>query len=116
MDKLHQLSAERLLLEAVEQGEFANQRQLSHAIGLSLGKTHYLLKLLVERGLIKVGNFRRSQNKLGYAYLLTPAGVREKIIITREFLAAKEREYKNLKREIQRLREEVKKNEMRVQS
>ena len=86
MDKLEQLRVEKSLLEAVEQGEHANQRQLSLAIGLSLGKTHYLLKALVNRGLIKVGNFRRSENKMGYAYLLTPAGVKEKVSITKRFL------------------------------
>ena len=104
------------MLEAVAQGKCANQRQLSRAIGLSLGKTNYLLKMLAERGLIKVGSFRRSQNKMGYAYLLTPSGLKEKILITKKFLAAKEREYENLKDEIQQLKEEVESNEMRVRS
>ena len=64
MNKIDELRAKRSLLEAVEQGAYSNQRQLSHAIGLSLGKTHYLLKMLVERGLVKVGNFSRSRNKM----------------------------------------------------
>ena len=89
MDHLDQLSREKALLEAVEQGQFSNQREFSRAIGLSLGKTHYLLKKLVDRGLIKVGNFSRSQNKLGYVYFLTPSGVKEKIEVTKRFLAAK---------------------------
>ena len=63
---LDQLNREKALLEAVERGEFSNQRQLSSAIGLSLGKTHYLLKELVGRGLIKVGNFQRSENKISH--------------------------------------------------
>ena len=107
MNETEQLHAERSLLEAVAQGEHANQRQLSRAIGLSLGKTHYLLKELVDRGLIKVGNFSRSQNKLGYAYVLTPSGFREKIIITKRFLKAKEKEYELLRREIDALRDEI---------
>ena len=111
MDKLEQLRVEKSLLEAVEQGEHANQRQLSLAIGLSLGKTHYLLKALVNRGLIKVGNFRRSENKMGYAYLLTPAGVKEKVSITKRFLVEREREYENLKYEIQYLKDEVERSE-----
>ena len=114
VDSLDRLQAEKALLEAVELGEHINQRQLSLAIGLSLGKTHYLLKELIERGLIKVGNFRKSRNKLGYAYLLTPAGVAEKVNITKRFLMAKEREYENLKREIQRLNEEIKRSENEV--
>lgn len=107
MNEIDQLRAERSLLEAVAKGEHANQRQLSRAIGLSLGKTHYLLKVLAERGLIKVGNFSRSKNKMGYAYLLTPSGVKEKIMITKRFLAAKEREYESLRHEIEMLRKEL---------
>jgi hypothetical protein len=61
----------------------------------------------VQRGLIKVGNFKRSGNKLGYAYLLTPSGVKEKVVITKKFLAAKEREYERLKYEINNLKKEL---------
>ena len=107
---LDQLNKEKALLEAVERGEFSNQRQLSLAVGMSLGKTHYLLKELVGRGLIKVGNFQRSANKLGYAYLLTPSGFKEKISITKKFLAAKEKEYESLRYEIERLRKELSSN------
>ena len=107
MDDVDQLNREKALLEAIEGGQFSNQRELSRAIGLSLGKTHYLLKELIDRGLIKVGNFSRSQNKLGYAYLLTPSGVKEKILVTKRFLAAKEREYESLKYEIEKLKEEL---------
>lgn len=107
MDQLDQLNREKILLDAIERGKFSNQRQLSLAVGLSLGKTHYLLKELIGRGLIKVGNFRRSKNKMGYAYLLTPSGVREKTLITKKFLAAKERKYKNLRYEIEKLKKEL---------
>jgi EPS-associated MarR family transcriptional regulator len=107
MNEIEQLHAERSLLEAVAQGEHANQRQLSRAIGLSLGKTHYLLKELVDRGLIKVGNFNRSRNKLGYAYLLTPSGVKEKFKITKKFLEAKEKEYEILRQQIEALKGEI---------
>ena len=107
MNEVDQLNAERSLLEAVAQGEYANQRQLSRAIGLSLGKTHYLLKELVDRGLIKVVNFSRSQNKMGYVYLLTPSGLKAKIMITKNFLAAKEKEYEVLKQEIEALKSEI---------
>ena len=79
MDQLDQLSREKSLLEAVERGEFSNQRQISSSGWAELGKTHYLLKELIGRGLIKVGNFQRSENKLGYAYLLTPSGVKENL-------------------------------------
>ena len=107
MNEIEQLYAEKALLEAVAQREHTNQRQLSRAIGLSLGKTHYLLKELIDRGLIKVGNFNRSQNKLGYAYLLTPSGAKEKIMITKRFLDAKEKEYEILRQEIEALKGEI---------
>ena len=116
MENLIQLDAERTLLKAVAQGKCASQRQLSRAIGLSLGKTHYLLKELVERGLIKAGNFHRSQSKMGDTYLLTPSGFKEKMLITKKFLAAKEREYENLKHEIQQLKEEVERDYMSARS
>ena len=112
MDEINQLHAEKSILEAVDRGEFASQREISSAIGLSLGKTHYLLKALGERGLVKASNFRRSRNKLGYVYLLTPAGVKEKVLITKRFLAAKEKEYEKLQREIEILREQVKETEL----
>lgn len=107
MDHLDQLSREKDLLEAVGRDEFSNQRQLSLAVGLSLGKTHYLLRELIGRGLIKVGNFRKSEKKLGYAYLLTPSGAKEKILITKKFLAAKEREFESLRYEIEKLKKEL---------
>lgn len=107
MGKTDQLHAERSLLEAIEQVEFSIQRQLSIAIGLSLGKTNYLLRELIRRGLVKVGNFKQSENKLSDAYLLTPSGVKAKISITKKFLAVKEREYENLRNVIEKLKKEL---------
>jgi EPS-associated MarR family transcriptional regulator len=114
MNEIEQLHAERSLLEAVAQGEHANQRQLSRAIGLSLGKTNYVLKALIERGLIKVANFRRSRNKMGYVYLLTAEGIKEKVSVTKRFLAAKESEYLKLEYEIRLLKAEVESSEVGV--
>lgn len=84
-----------------------NQRELAKALGLSLGKTHYVLRALVDRGLVKIDNFRRSDNKLAYAYLLTPAGISRKAALTKAFLVRKEREFDALKRTIEALRNEV---------
>ena len=74
-----------------------SQRDLSEALGLSLGKTHYVLHSLLDRGLVKAGNFRRSGNKLAYAYVLTPTGLREKLRLTRAFLLRKEVEFEQLR-------------------
>lgn len=83
------------------------QRQLSGALGVSLGKTNYVLKSLIDVGWIKLENFQRSDNKWGYAYLLTPMGVAEKAAITLRFLNRKKQEYKDLQLEIARLQKEV---------
>lgn len=84
-----------------------SQRQLSQALGLSLGKTHYVLHALLDKGLLKIENFRRNDNKLAYAYLLTPKGLREKLRLTRSFLARKEEEFELLQTTIAQLRLEV---------
>jgi len=84
-----------------------SQRELAEALGMSLGKTNYCLKALLEKGLIKVNNFRSHQNKLAYAYLLTPQGIAEKANLTAEFLRRKVDEYERLKHEIQMLKREV---------
>src|SRR6185295_9343988 len=73
-----------------------SQRELSKALGLSLGKTHYVLHALLDKGLLKIKNFRGNDRKLVYAYLLTPKGVREKVRLTRNFLARKEKEFELL--------------------
>lgn len=84
-----------------------SQRDLSRALGISLGKTHYVLHALLDRGLVKMRNLRRSKNKIGYAYLLTPSGIREKLRLSKSFLARKEVEYESLRRTIDVLRREV---------
>ena len=94
-------------LKILEANPELTQRDLAAELGVSLGKTHYLVKSLVDIGLVKLDNFQRSNNKWGYAYLLTPAGVVEKAAITVRFLARKQEEYKRLEREIEELRSEV---------
>jgi EPS-associated MarR family transcriptional regulator len=98
------LDALRLLAERPE----LSQRQLSRELRLSLGKTHYVLHALLDKGLVKIKNFKRSDNKLAYAYLLTPKGLRERLQLTRDFLACKEVEFERLRQTIAELREELK--------
>lgn len=95
------------LLRLLEAQPDMSQRELSRSMGLSLGKTHYVLHALLDRGLVKARNFRRSDNKLAYAYLLTPAGVREKVRMARHFLSRREAEFEALRATIARLRAEV---------
>lgn len=85
----------------------SSQRQLARETGVSLGKINHVLRALIEKGWVKAGNFSRSQNKLGYAYLLTPRGIEAKARLTRAFLARKIREYERLRGEIAALRQEL---------
>lgn len=84
-----------------------SQRDLSRALGVSLGKTHYVLHALLDKGLLKAQNFRRSDNKIAYAYVLTPHGVKEKLRMTRAFLRRKEAEFNALRQTIAGLRSEL---------
>lgn len=83
------------------------QRQMAQELGISLGGLNYCLKALVEKGWVKMENFSRNPNKLKYAYLLTPNGVRAKSRLTAHFLKRKMAEYETLKAEIERLRSEI---------
>ena len=82
------------------------QRELAQKIGLSVSSLNYCLKALVLKGLVKIQNFKNSNNKFGYIYLLTPAGVSEKTVLTSRFLQRKLREYELLKKEIETMKKE----------
>lgn len=100
-------STDLKLLRVLEEHPEYSQRQLATALGISLGKTHYLLKALLGKGLVKAQNFRRSDHKLGYLYVLTPSGVNARLQLTRSFLARKEAEYEALREQISSLRDEL---------
>ena len=92
------------LLSLIQEHPEYSQRRLAEAMGVSLGKAHYLLMALFDKGLVKAGKFTRSPSKLKYVYALTPAGVKHRIQLTRRFLQIKEREFLSLKSEIEQLR------------
>tara|TARA_B000000441_G_scaffold16400_1_gene9725 strand:+ start:138 stop:479 length:342 start_codon:yes stop_codon:yes gene_type:complete len=98
-------------LKLLEQQPVMTQREIAKKLNVSLGKTHYLIKSLIDVGWVKLDNFQRSDNKLGYAYLLTPSGIIEKAVITAQFLKRKQQEYSELQLEIQQLQEEIKQNQ-----
>ena len=83
------------------------QRELSLSLGISLGKVNFLIKALVHKGFIKANNFKNSNNKAAYLYLLTPRGLEEKTRITYHFLIKKIQEYERLKEEIRSLEREI---------
>jgi EPS-associated MarR family transcriptional regulator len=95
------------ILRLLHENPELNQRELGERVGVSLGAVNYCLKSLVERGFVKVGNFASSQNKLGYAYVLTPSGIGERVRLTGRFLARKKAEYEALRVEIDALSREI---------
>jgi len=95
------------ILKLVSTSPKISQRELAKTLGVSLGKTNFCLNALIEKGLLKAANFRNSQNKLAYMYLLTPSGIEEKSNITLRFLMAKMREYEALQLEISLLMQET---------
>jgi len=84
------------------------QRELAQALGISTSGLNYCLKALIDKGWVKVHNFTHSKNKFGYVYVLTPAGIAEKVSLTTRFLKRKMLEYGELKAEIDGLRAEMK--------
>lgn len=95
------------LLKTLENNPGLSQRDLAKRLGVSLGKINYCLNALIGKGCLKVNNFRNSDNKLAYAYLLTPQGVEEKARITVHFLKFKVQEYERLRAEIEELKFEA---------
>ena len=91
------------LLKSLEQDSNLTQRQLSKELGISLGKVNYCLQSLIQRGFVKINNFKNSNHKLQYSYLLTPKGIEVKTKLTIEFLKVKTEEYEELKKEVEKL-------------
>ena len=96
------------LLRLLEKEPGKSQRKIAQELGFSLGKLNYCIKALNKKGLIKIRNFKKNNNKLYYLYLLTPKGFNRKAKMTLNYLKKKSEEYEQLKKE---LREIQKKNE-----
>ena len=94
------------LLKLLAEEPQISQRDLAVRLGISVGKANYCLSALAEKGLVKINNFRKANNKLAYAYLLTPNGIEEKARVTVSFLQRKMREYADLKEELDALMQE----------
>ncbi len=95
------------LLREIEKTPEMTQRELSSRLGISLGKVNFLIKALIDKGFIKLTNFKNANNKYAYLYVLTPHGIEEKAIITYRFLRRKMKEYDELEQEIRMLKEEL---------
>ena len=84
------------LMHIIEKDGKASQRLISQNSGFSIGKVNYCLKALIDIGFIKINNFNNSNKKLNYAYILTPKGIQEKTVITKQFIIKKQQEYDKL--------------------
>ena len=89
------------ILRRIYKNPKQSQRKMANQLGFSLGKLNYCIKQLREKGLIKINNFRKSDNKFKYMYILTPKGVNEKTKITINFMKQKMKEYEELKKEFE---------------
>ncbi|MCC6611333.1 MAG: MarR family EPS-associated transcriptional regulator [Burkholderiales bacterium] len=95
------------LLRILESNPQASQRDLAHALGISVGKVNYCLNALIEKGLLKARNFKNNKNKRAYMYYLTPHGFEEKARVTVRFFRQRLAEYEALSIEIEALRREA---------
>jgi EPS-associated MarR family transcriptional regulator len=95
------------ILKLVAEKPDISQRELADKLGVSNGKLHYCMRALIDRGLVKLSNFAHSKHHLGYAYLLTPAGIAHKASITGRFIKRKMAEYEALQQEIALLQAEM---------
>jgi len=95
------------IMRVLQENPDRTQRELARILGMSVGGLNYCLNALIDKGLVKMGNFQKSKNKFKYVYLLTPQGVAEKVVLTSQFLRRKMDEYEALKLEIDALKAEV---------
>lgn len=101
------------LMRLLEASPEMSQRDVARELGISVGKVNYCLKALISKGWVKATNFKNSQNRSAYMYLLTPRGIEEKARVTMRFLQAKMREYETLRAEIEQIRREAEDGEKR---
>ena len=95
------------VLRLLQENPEMSQRELAEAVGVSVGGIHYVLSALIDKGLVKLGNFTAADDKRRYAYVLTPKGIARKAALTRAFLLRKMEEYEALREEIEALSSEL---------
>jgi EPS-associated MarR family transcriptional regulator len=95
------------VLRLLQENPEMSQRELAETVGVSVGGIHYVLNALIDKGLVKLGNFTAAEDKRRYAYVLTPKGLAQKAVLTRAFLVRKMAEYEALKEEIEALQVEI---------
>ena len=105
--KEHQEDAKFRVFQIINENPQITTREIAQKVGISNGSAYYLLTSLIDKGFIKFANFKKSAQKTKYSYLLTPKGIREKSLITSNFLVRKKQEFEALKEEIKALEKSV---------
>lgn len=95
------------VMRILQENPDLTQRELADKLGVSVGGVNYCLNALMEKGWVKMQNFRYSKNKFGYIYIITPRGLAEKAVLANRFLKRKIEEYEALRIEIEAIRCEV---------
>ena len=103
----HQEDVRLRVMRLIDENSKMSSRQIADKVGIANGSAYYVLTALVEKGFVKLGNFKSNPRKGQYAYLLTPKGIREKSILTHSFIERKRQEFEDLKAEIERLESEL---------
>lgn len=105
--KEHQEDAKLRVMKIIKNNPEMTSREIAQKIGISNGSAYYLLTSLIDKGFVKLSNFKKNSQKVGYIYLLTPKGIREKSLLTQAFIIRKKKEYELLKEELNELEREA---------
>lgn len=95
------------ILKEIESNPKITQRHLAQKLEISLGKINFLLKALIDKGVVEIKNFKNAKNKWGYMYLLTPMGITTKLQLTYKFFIWKTQEFEKLKKELESFKKEI---------
>ena len=103
----HQEDVRLRVMRLIDENSKMSSREIADKVGIANGSAYYVLTTLVKKGFVKLENFKNSQRKGQYAYLLTPKGIRKKSLLTHRFIGRKRQEFGSLRAEIESLEEEV---------
>jgi EPS-associated MarR family transcriptional regulator len=105
--KEQQEDAKVRVFQIISSNSQMTSRELAQKLGVSNGSAYYLLLSFIDKGFVKLSNFKESSQKTKYSYILTPKGIREKSLITNKFLVRKKQEFEALREEIDSLEKSV---------
>ena len=105
--KEYQEDAKVRVFQMISNNPQMTSREIARKLGISNGSAFYLLTSLIDKGYVKLSNFKESSQKIKYSYIITPKGIREKSLITNKFLVRKKQEYEALRKEINALEKSI---------